>query len=1015
MENFINTSIAKIREAKKTNKLVLFVGAGVSSNSNLPSWNELINHFAKELGISIKKSNDDYLKIPQLFYNERGEKEYYDKIYSVFSKTLKPNWIHKELFKLLPSTIITTNYDSLLEDSASFVGQHFHTIRKDQDIPYTNNDKMIIKMHGDLVTRNIVLKEDDYLSYSNNFKLIETLIKSIFTSKVVLFIGYSASDYDFKLIFQSVKDILKESFQPAYLLDVFNKYDRLEFEYFRKKGINILYYSQIMKQINKIESKYITYTQHETQFIKPLTLIGDNLNRFIFFINNEEYSNIVDKYYFRLKPFFNLAYIKNKDIKTIFDSVDFRTDYYLLILNTELIAFFERIKKDKKYRKEVLVQNSSKIRKIIHCLKKSNVKGFASFNNILFKWENRINDSITDSIEDLYISNNWIELENNLLSLRQDVSTKDAEINDIGIAFYNYKLGNFSEAYSVLKDISIKAFYSKKYLVYFLSEFNKKKLSGPIQNHLLRIKRKDELLKRILEEIELINIDDIIQNIPSNELKQIMVDISNLSFVYERHQEIDKRIGELEGHKKTVDLRGISINNTFNIAYHNFIDLWFYINRNYIFVEHFSEVKFLYQKFIRGIFLSYYLANKPLIDTFGIFSRNSSDIQKFNFWLLWLIIEYVETNYLKDLLDELSIISIKLENEKIKDDLIQTFISLLNYIENKDYQTKEANYGRINRYFIVFSRIQLNVEQRIKVLSFYFNKPIFYLNPKPVYFYTLLKEGLNDVLDNNILSFFNEIIHNLLKIILETDLSPIYLENLLSEEVFYELCPLLRNREEKFYLDAEVLSILIEKIRMRINKGINDKDIKILCEIIYQFKDYLPNKTTVKLKSFIPEILENLLNNDAREYYDLFYFSVIYDIFKPTVQQILQYIDTIINKVKLNNERPNNARQNNPYVDQISNLLILGKIRIQSITDEAKNLFQNESIFFKFVISPKTFDYNLFDPFWIRRITPKYYKIIKQNKNNLQIIRSVINNSSLLSNEKVRLIELFINKIEKIK
>ena len=80
-------------------------------------------------------------------------------------KKYKVNPIHKEIFKLKPTHIITTNYDNLLEEAAIEAGQFFHTVKHDLDLPYDNFNKTIIKMHGDFEHRNIVLKEDDYLNY----------------------------------------------------------------------------------------------------------------------------------------------------------------------------------------------------------------------------------------------------------------------------------------------------------------------------------------------------------------------------------------------------------------------------------------------------------------------------------------------------------------------------------------------------------------------------------------------------------------------------------------------------------------------------------------------------------------------------------------------------------------------------------------------------------------------------------------------------------------------------------
>lgn len=46
MMNF-KEKLKRLREARESNRLVIFVGAGVSNNSGIPSWYELIKRFAK--------------------------------------------------------------------------------------------------------------------------------------------------------------------------------------------------------------------------------------------------------------------------------------------------------------------------------------------------------------------------------------------------------------------------------------------------------------------------------------------------------------------------------------------------------------------------------------------------------------------------------------------------------------------------------------------------------------------------------------------------------------------------------------------------------------------------------------------------------------------------------------------------------------------------------------------------------------------------------------------------------
>ncbi|OUP15886.1 hypothetical protein B5F30_04405 [Lactobacillus johnsonii] len=165
-----------IREAQVNNKLVLFVGAGVSIDSGMPSWKSAIDEVKHRLGIE----EDDYLKIPQYYYDARGKKEYTALMRKIFKygKPLPIKTVHRKIMQFNASTIITTNYDHLIEQAAEENAEVRQVISCDSDLPYETASKELIKMHGDFEHDNFVLKEDDYLYYASNFKLIENYIKS---------------------------------------------------------------------------------------------------------------------------------------------------------------------------------------------------------------------------------------------------------------------------------------------------------------------------------------------------------------------------------------------------------------------------------------------------------------------------------------------------------------------------------------------------------------------------------------------------------------------------------------------------------------------------------------------------------------------------------------------------------------------------------------------------------------------------------------------------------------------
>lgn len=207
-----------IQKASRENRLAIFVGAGVSRNSGIPTWNELIESMKSEL--PEKLTNEmDALKVAQLYKDSRGHKEYMDKVKEVllYNKAV-PNRLHKSILSLNPCHIITTNYDDLIEQELINQFTQYDIVREDKDIPQIAYPNVLVKMHGDYITDNIVLTETDYYNYPKNFPLIRAFIQSIFASKLVLFVGFSFADLNLKMILNELQNILSENMQRAYLL-----------------------------------------------------------------------------------------------------------------------------------------------------------------------------------------------------------------------------------------------------------------------------------------------------------------------------------------------------------------------------------------------------------------------------------------------------------------------------------------------------------------------------------------------------------------------------------------------------------------------------------------------------------------------------------------------------------------------------------------------------------------------------------------------------------------------------
>ena len=66
MNNVQLSNILHIQEASKQDKLVIFVGAGVSTNSGVPMWGKLIESLKQDLPETLRQETDD-LKVAQLY------------------------------------------------------------------------------------------------------------------------------------------------------------------------------------------------------------------------------------------------------------------------------------------------------------------------------------------------------------------------------------------------------------------------------------------------------------------------------------------------------------------------------------------------------------------------------------------------------------------------------------------------------------------------------------------------------------------------------------------------------------------------------------------------------------------------------------------------------------------------------------------------------------------------------------------------------------------------------------
>lgn len=459
----------RIIKASQNHSLSFFVGAGVSSLSGAPSWKELIQQICVQINQPVQDnySSDENLRIPQIFYHSinKDDEQYYRFIEkNLIQGELSPNEIHRSLLKLNPVSFITTNFDDLLETAAIQYCQSYISVACDNEVANINGDKYILKLHGDLKHRNIVFKEEDYLNYSENFKLIETLLKSIFSTNTVVFIGYGLNDYNIKLALNWAKSLLKDHFnKPIFIYTDSSPLSKAELLYHQSRGLYVIDCTQIAKVGDNYLSRYMAVLNAITKSA-DLTVEGKT---------PAEGFKIL---YQLLKPLDKLQTLRFGDVAQklnnyatiseggeIFADIDdrsrtlFRRFYEISFSPSTYAALDARTREE--YDTVLSVFEKAQIYDI--------------------RWDNKIKCFAKSRMFADPICLHFDFATMRKISFQSAVETKKEQYFQ---AFYLSRLKKYDQSYFLFVEIAREAFKSKDYLLYYLCEINCINLEKIIKN-----------------------------------------------------------------------------------------------------------------------------------------------------------------------------------------------------------------------------------------------------------------------------------------------------------------------------------------------------------------------------------------------------------------------------------------------------------------------------------------------------------------------------------------------------
>lgn len=588
-------------DAIKDDSLILFVGSGISKNSGLPTWGELIDIFSAELNISEESPDlSDYLRIAQYYYDTFGKNQYMKRIEEVFSSkgATVPNRLHELIEILSPKHIITTNYDTLLEQQFENGMLRYNVVASDKDIPYVKSEKYLIKMHGDFRKKNIVLKEDDYLDYHLNFPMISTLIQSLIMNHTILFVGYSLSDSTFNSIFRLIQNNFELDAKVAYFYTP-DGLSTIVRDYYKKKGIFII--SNDFKE----------------------SCISDNSSS----KGNRDY-----ELFERTKNFLeDITNSKRKKIRNaddLWNQISFLDKLYFIDFRD--------------------------------FLKYSNLKGSVYIDSGGYFWSTREgvgfeidnHGKIKDLIEKKSILNNFFDLDLNE-SRNLTANKYMAEV------FVLYQEKKYSLAKAKFRELANASYRRKDYFTFLLCEFNFKHI------HTFWRDEEDYQEPIFLEELSELTqqIIDSTSGNDKKILEYFRDTILNTSFLDRKLECINDLFDKIREEHNLYKRGGSSYNNNLWNAEYEIQNLQDFIELNCICVEQYRPYKAIINRYFEILLLSYDNSNLKKSNSSDVFYNVSSVIKELELNDAKIILPRLNLKLLRMYLRNYSFSKIKISNE----------------------------------------------------------------------------------------------------------------------------------------------------------------------------------------------------------------------------------------------------------------------------------------------------------------------------------------------------------------
>ena len=998
--NETRASLTNISTARNNGKLVIFAGAGISIDSEVPDWKELINALRSDLDT---QEGDD-LDIAQLYFDTRSKKEYIEKIQKVLKhgKT-RFNILHEKIAELKPLHIITTNYDTHFEQVLNEKKHGYSIVKKDNDLPYSKGPSMLIKMHGDFDEKNIVLKADDYdTAYSNNFPLIESFIKGIFASKTVLFVGFSFSDPNVSKIAQLVKDVLQDESQPPYLLDIpREEMDKRELEEsikkknaLEEKGVKVIEYEE--KPFEDYTGPFISDKEKKEK--NKLTLTGQKVYNFLKtveefdpFSDSFENLEIEKQLISSVLRFEGLGAIPTKVIEKISPfrlkkdstsgvgknaSYSSTYPFHLETSNEELLSFLKSRNSEDANNKEIKIGftdnlntslpiHEQKFNRTLSLLYSSGIKhiiGGKDINPVSIKL-----NPISNADEECTCSDcQYYRFEySSLLQTLNIASTRlicKKSQQSIGLidAYGFLKTGQVVKAYYALEELKTNSWQQEEYATYFLAIYNQSMLGRFISIINDEASGEDEI-QDIQEEIENIDLNKTIFELPIDKyVKQALILIKDNNSYYSAQATIKDRHSDIVDNYNNYQKNGFRSSgpNYWYIVETTFAQLWEFYSHNHLFNDEHGYFVDLAHQYIEAMIISFCTSK-----------RYEQRLPHLSTFFRHIFIAYGQANKLKGLFDQYNLENLSFENQEEANKEIKKIIASFNTFcssgfqinsflgetinQNHWYQNAilnstlfEKKVKRVfNNFLLLMSKLDLSKEQVNNVIDDAIN----YLTTNPIF-------GMSGSLNH----FTNFVTHFMKEISEENRLKLVdYIlsENIWSSNLIKPICDSIVQKQNRIdFLDQTIYNKLIRRLEQK-KWRIEIEDMAPIYPLLKE------EQKALFYKEIRPLLTDTMTLSKA-------YSS---NVWNPKKDR--KILDDFLEKLLEECKGVENFQVDNDGFPKVADFSSSNKLHFIVALIYKHDLFEDKFVakvhssvksnMFKWVLKPTDFDYSLFEMNWI--------------------------------------------------